>query len=63
MSSQNCLKDEEKASCFAIVVLQMYFTSIALWFFLTVPWVGRKYVIVVVPDQTHLLFGNSVTHL
>ena len=28
-----------------------------LWLFLTVPWVGLQYVIVVFPDHTHLLFG------
>ena len=27
------------------------------WFFLTVPWVGLLYVIVVFPDHTHLLFS------
>ena len=27
-----------------------------LWLFLTVPWVGLQYVIVVFPDQTRLLF-------
>ena len=28
-----------------------------LWLFLTVPWVGLQYVIVVIPDHTHLLFA------
>ena len=27
-----------------------------MWLFLTVPWVGLQYVIVVFPDHTHLLF-------
>ena len=27
------------------------------WLFLTVPWVGLHYVIVVFPDRTHLLFA------
>ena len=27
-----------------------------LWLFLTVPWVGLQYVLVVFPDHTHLLF-------
>ena len=33
-----------------------------LWLFLTVPWIGRKYVIVVVilPDHTRLHFNGSV---
>ena len=29
-----------------------------LWLFLTVPWVGMQYVIVVFPDHTHSLFGT-----
>ena len=29
-----------------------------LWLFLTVPWVGLQYVIVIFPDHTHLLFGS-----
>ena len=28
-----------------------------LWPFLTVPWVGLQYVIVVFPDHTHLLYN------
>ena len=27
-----------------------------MWLFLTLPWVGLQYVIVVFPDHTHLLF-------
>ena len=27
-----------------------------LWLFLTVPWVGLQYVVMVIPDHTHLLF-------
>ena len=27
-----------------------------LWLFLAVPWVGLQFVIVVLPDHTHLLF-------
>ena len=27
-----------------------------LWLFFTVPWVGLRFVIVVFPDHTHLLF-------
>ena len=29
-----------------------------LWLFLTVPWVGLQYVIVVFTDHTHLLFNG-----
>ena len=31
-----------------------------LWLFLTVPWVGLKCAIVVLPDHTHLLFYMPV---
>ena len=31
-------------------------TVYVLWLFITVPWVGRQFVIVVFPDHTHLLF-------
>ena len=30
-----------------------------LWLFLTVPWVGLQYVIVVFPDHTHLRFSYN----
>ena len=30
-----------------------------LWLFLTVPWVGLQYVVVVFPDHNHLLFHTS----
>ena len=57
-SFANHLKEEEKVCCFAI--FQMSFrcsvTIIVLWLFLTVPWVGLQYVIVVFPDHIHLLF-------
>ena len=32
-------------------------TVYVMWLFLTVPWVGLQYVIVVFPDHTHLLSG------
>ena len=47
-----------KAGCFAIVVSQMYCfskCSVAL----PQPWVGLQCVIVVFPDHTHLLFGET----
>ena len=34
-------------------------TDIGLWHFLMVPWVGLQCVIVVFPDQNHLLFWSS----
>ena len=33
-------------------------TMHVLWLFLTVPWIGLQYVIVVFPDHTHLLFDS-----
>ena len=54
-SFENHLIEQEKAGCYAIIVLQMhcYYINV-LWLFLTVPWVGLQYVIVVFPDHTHL---------
>ena len=31
-------------------------TENVLWLFLTVPWIGPEFVIVVFPDHTHILF-------
>ena len=39
-------------SCGCLVIVNV------LWLFLTVPWVGLQFVIVVFPDHTHLLFEN-----
>ena len=39
-----------------LVVLKMYCYYNVLWLFITVPWIGLQYVIVVFPDHTHLLF-------
>ena len=36
-------KKEEKAGCFAIIVLQMYSTISVLWLFLMVPWVVLQF--------------------
>ena len=54
----NHLEEEEKASCFAIIVLQMYCyykCSVALSHSALV---CLQCVIVVFPDHTHLLFGS-----
>ena len=47
--------EEEKAGCFAIIVLQMY-----CYYNCYVPWVGLQYEIVVFPDHTHLLFDPEL---
>ena len=43
-----------------VVLLLLSYSCIVtinvLWAFLTVPWVGLQYVIVVFPDHTYLLF-------
>ena len=43
-----------------VVLLLLFYRCIVTinvqWLFLTVPWVGLQYVIVVFPDHTHLLF-------
>ena len=41
------LEEEEKAGCFAFVVIRMSCYCLVPWFFLTVPWVGLQCVIVV----------------
>ena len=51
------LEEEEKAGCFAFIVLQMYcYYTCSVWFFLKVPWVGLQCVVLVFPDHTLLLF-------
>ena len=44
-----------------VALLLLFFgclvTVNVLWLFLTVPWVGLQFVIVLFPDQTHLLFS------
>ena len=52
----NHLEEEEKASCFAIIVLRCIATSNIMWLSLMVLWVGLQYVNVVFPDHTHLHF-------
>ena len=49
----NHLNWEERAGCFALTVFVCLVTVSILWFFLTVPWVGLRCVIVVYPDHTH----------
>ena len=47
------IEAEEKAGCFAIVVLQIFCNYNVMWLFLTMQWIGLKYLIVVFTDQTH----------
>ena len=41
-------------SCICIITIAV------LWLFLTVPWVGLQYVIVVFPDHTHFLIIPNI---
>ena len=47
-----------KRELVAFLSLSSWCPVIVVWLFLTVPWVGLQYVIVVFPDHTHLLFGQ-----
>ena len=40
----------------ALLGLSSWCLVIGVWLFLTVPWVCLQFVIVVIPDHTHLLF-------
>ena len=57
----NHLNEEERAGCLAFIVFGCLDTVSVLWLFLTVPWVGLQFVIVVFPDYTHYFFNVSVT--
>ena len=51
---QEMLQSSTIPGCFAIIVFVCIVTINVLWLFLTVPWVGLQYVVVVFPDHTHL---------
>ena len=50
------LKKKRKLATLLLLSYRCIVTLNVLWLFLTVPWVGLQYVIVVLPDHTHLLF-------
>ena len=50
------LKRNRKLVALLLLTYRCIVTINFLWLFLTVPLVGLHYVIVVVPDHTHLLF-------
>ena len=53
----NHLEEEERAGCFALIVLRMScYCKCSVALLHTVPWVSLQCVIVVFPDYTHLLF-------
>ena len=47
------LKRKRRLVALLLLSYRCIVTINILWFFLTVPWVGLKYVIVVFPDHTH----------
>ena len=49
------LKRKRKLATLLLLSFRCIFTINMMWLFLTVPWVGLQYVIVVFPDHTHLL--------
>ena len=53
------LKRKRKLVALLLLSYSCIVTINVLWLFLTVPWVGLQYVIMVFPDLTHLLFGVS----
>ena len=50
------LKRKRKLVALLLLSYKCIVTINVLWLFLTVPWVGLQYVIVVFTDHTHLLF-------
>ena len=52
------LKRKRKLVAFLLLSYRCIVTMKVMWLFLTVPWVGLQYVIVVFPDHTHFHFGR-----
>ena len=57
------LKRKRKLVALLLLSYRCIVTINVLWIFLTVPWVGLPYVIVVFPDHTHLLFCSMAHYL
>ena len=55
----NHLEETEKAVCFAYISYRCIAIINVLWLFLTAPWLGLQYVVVVFPDNTHLLLKQA----
>ena len=51
------LKRKRKLVALLLLSYRCIVTINTMWLFLTAPWVGLQYVIVVFPDHTHLLFN------
>ena len=52
-------KRKRKLVALVLLSYRCIVTINVLWLFLTVPWVGLQYVILVFPDHTHLLYTRS----
>ena len=55
----NYLDEEERAGCFACLVVWISCYCKCPWLFPTLPCVGLQFVIVVLSDHTHFLFQHS----
>ena len=51
------LKRKRKLVALLLMLYRCIVTINVLWLFLTMPWVGLRYVILVFTDHTRLLFG------
>ena len=57
---QSCFaEDGEERALVALLSLSSWCLVIVVWLFLSVPWVCLQFVIVILPDHTHLLFLMS----
>ena len=56
------LKMKRKLVALLLLSYRCLVTVNVMWPFLTLPWVGLQYVIVVFPDHTHLLFFVLLYH-
>ena len=52
-----------KRELLALLSLSSWCLSVVVWLFIAVPWVCLQFVIVVFPDQAHLLFLNKSLEL
>ena len=50
-----------KRELVALLSLSSWCLVMVVWLFLAVPWVCQRYVIVVFPEHTHLLFLFTIT--
>ena len=56
------MKTKKKLVALLLLSYWCIVTINVLLLFLTVPWVGLQYAVVVVPDHTHLLF-TALSHI